>query len=246
MRTFTPWLIAASWMLTIGPLPRLAAQEAKSKEGGQRDSINKAFEDPDLDVGAFIKRFESESREVYARRAELLAVCGLRPGMAVADVGAGTGLFTFAMAEKVGPKGAVYAVEIAPGFLKHLKEQAEKRGYDEIVRPTRGGHETTNLPANSVDVAFVCDAYHHFERPGPMLASIHQALRPGGRVVLIDFDKHEGASDFVKGHARAEKEVYFREFEKAGFKKLSPDGLPTLKENFVAVFEKQPASGDRQ
>ncbi len=119
-----------------------------------------------------------------------------------------------------------------------LAEQAEKRGHAAIVKPVRGGHEATNLPEGSVDVVFVCDAYHHFEKPGPMLASIHKALRPSGRVVLIDFDKHDKASEFVKGHARAEKEVYFREFTEAGFRRRPSTGLPELKENFVAVFEK--------
>lgn len=225
--------------LAFAAAPELRAQETRAKKGdGQRDSINKQFLDPRLDVENFIKRFETESREVFAKRAELLAACDLKPGIAVADVGAGTGLFTFPMAEKVGPQGAVYAVEIASRFLKHIQEQAQKRGLGGTIKTVLGGQETTNLPAASVDVVFVCDAYHHFEKPEPMLASIHQALKPGGRVVLIDFDKRPDASDFVKGHARAEKDVYFREFEKAGFLKRETPGLPALKENFIAVFVK--------
>lgn len=214
------------------------AQKAAPKKEDHHEPINKKFEDPNLDVAAFIERFESESREVYAKRAEIVALCEIRPGMDVADIGAGTGVYTFPFAEKVGADGTVYAVDIAPAFLKYLGDQAQKRGLAKVVKPLKGGHETTNLAPCSVDLVFICDAYHHFEKPGPMLASIHAALRPGGRVVLIDFDKRPEASEFIKHHARAEKEVYFKEFAAAGFEKLANRNAPALKENFIAVFRR--------
>jgi ubiquinone/menaquinone biosynthesis C-methylase UbiE len=227
--------LAASMTIAV-TLMTSVAQEAK--KSGAPEPINKKFEDPKLDVDEFVKRFESESREVYAKRAEILAVCDIRPGMAVADVGAGTGLYTFQLAAMVGPKGTVYAVDIAPAFLKYLGDQAEKRGLAKVVKPLKGGQETTNLPPGSVDLVFICDAYHHFEKPAQMLASIYAALRPGGRVILVDFDKRPDASGFIKGHARAEKEVYFKEFESAGFTKLAIENPPVMKENFIALFRK--------
>jgi ubiquinone/menaquinone biosynthesis C-methylase UbiE len=229
--------LAVSMTFAMGLLSSVA-QEPKQRKGEDREPINKKFEDPNMDVAEFIKRFETESREVYAKRAEIVAACEIRPGLGVADVGAGTGLYTFLFADKVAPEGTVYAVDIAPRFLKYLGEQAEKRGLAKVVKPLKGGQETTNLPPASVDLVFICDAYHHFEKPGPMLASIHAALRPGGRVVLIDFDKRPDASAFIKGHARAEKEVYFKEFESAGFTKLAIENAPALKENFIAAFRK--------
>lgn len=232
------WLALSASMIVALAIGSSPAQEPKQKQGADHEPLNKKFEDPNLDVSAYIKRFESDSREVYARRAEILAVCQVQPGISVADIGAGTGLYTFPFAEKVGPEGTVFAVEISPGFLKYLGGQAEKRGLAKVVKPLKGGQDTTNLPARSVDLVFLCDAYHHFEKPGPMLASIHAALRPGGRVVLTDFDKRPDSSDFIKGHARAEKEVYFQEFESAGFTKLAIDNPPALKENFIAVFRK--------
>jgi ubiquinone/menaquinone biosynthesis C-methylase UbiE len=234
-----PVLLTLAALFTMtATLISSAAQDPKSKSGGDHESINKKFEDPNLDIGEFVKRFETESREVYAKRAEILAFCALRPGMEVADVGAGTGLFTFPFAEKVGPRGTVYAVDISPAFLKHLGTQADKRGLAKVIKPVRGGHETTNLPSESVDLVFICDAYHHFEKPAPMLASIRSALRPGGRVVVIDLDKRPDSSDFIKSHARAEKEVYFKEFEAAGFTRLPTENTPALKENFIAKFLK--------
>lgn len=234
-----PGLTCLAALTTIAAtlMPSLA-QETKRKKAVDREPINKKFEDPKLDVEGFVKRFESESREVSAKRTEVLALCDLQAGMDVADLGAGTGLYTFSFAEKVGPEGKVYAVDISPAFLKYLGSQAEKRGLVKVVKPVKGGQETTNLAPGSVDLVFICDAYHHFEKPMPMLASIHAALRPGGRVVLIDFDKRPDSSGFIKGHARAAKEVYFQEFESAGFTKLAIKHPPALKENFIALFRK--------
>jgi len=214
------------------------AEEPQHKEGKGNGSINTQFEDPKLDVSGFIKKFESNSREVFAKRAEILAACEIRPGMSVADLGAGTGIYTFPFAEKVGPAGTVFAVDISPGFLKYLADQAAKKGLSKVVKPLKGSHDKTNLPANSVDLIFVCDAYHHFEKPESILASIHSALRSGGKVILIDFDKRSDSSTFVKHHARAEKEVYYKELEAAGFTKLDVKSPPSLKENFFAAFQK--------
>jgi ubiquinone/menaquinone biosynthesis C-methylase UbiE len=217
-------------------LPAAPAQEAKKQR--QHEPLNKKFEDPKLDVDGFVKRFESESREVAAKRDEVIALCKITPGMSVADIGAGTGLYTFPFADKVGKGGSVYAVDISPAFLKYLEAQAAKRGLEKVVKPVAGSQTSTNLAKGSVDLVFICDAYHHFEHPAPMLKSIHQALRAGGRVVIIDFDKRPDASAFIKNHARAEKEVYFKEFESAGFKQVDVKHAPKFKENFTAVFEK--------
>ena len=123
---------------------------------------------------------------------------GLRPGDAVADIGAGTGLFTQLFAEQVGPKGTVYAVDIGPAFLKYITGQAKKLGHEHVVKTVLNTQDSTELPAGSIDVAFICDTYHHFDHPEKMLASIHRALRPGGRLVIIDFDLRKDSSDFVK------------------------------------------------
>jgi ubiquinone/menaquinone biosynthesis C-methylase UbiE len=157
----------------------------------------------------------------------------------VADVGAGTGLFTWMFAEKVGPKGTVYAVEIAPAFLKSIGEQARRRGLEGVVKTVRSTQETTSLAPGSIDVAFVCATYHHFEHPEKVLASIHQALRPGGRLVVIDFDLRKDSRAFIRERARAPKEVYFREIEAAGFTQVKAKLPLNLKENFFAVFHRR-------
>ena len=140
--------------------------------------MNKKFADPNLDVQDFVKRFENDTRAVYAKRQEIARAVHLRPGDAVADIGAGTGLFTLLFAEQVGPKGTVYAVDIAPAFLKHIAEQVRLHGQVRIVKTVLNTQDSTELAAGSINVAFVCDTYHHFEHPDKMLASIHRALRP--------------------------------------------------------------------
>src|SRR5262249_41150265 len=102
--------------LVVGFLTLLptAAQEKSVRPG-----INKPFENPDLKD--FIRKFEGESREIAAHARQIVAACKFQPGMRVADVGAGTGLFTRQFAAAVGDKGKVFAVDIAPTFLRHIE-----------------------------------------------------------------------------------------------------------------------------
>ena len=193
------------WIVTLGCV--LSTTQALAQEhhhmGHTPAEMNMQFQKPDLDVNEFIRRFETDSREIYAQRRQIVATLGVRPGMAVADIGAGTGLFTWLIAEKVGTKGTVHAVEVAPAFLKYISEQAQQRGLEKVVKPVLGAQEATNLAPASIDLAFVCATYHHFEHPKKILSSIHQALRPGGRLVLVDFDLRKDSSDFVRERARA-------------------------------------------
>jgi ubiquinone/menaquinone biosynthesis C-methylase UbiE len=198
--------------------------------------MSKEFTDPKVDIQEFVKRFENESRDVYARRLDIIRAVGLRPGQAAADIGAGTGLFTQLFAEQVGSKGTVYAVDIAPAFVKYIAEQANRHGHQGVVKTVLNTPDSAKLPADSIDVAFICDTYHHFERPAKMLASIHSALRPGGRLVVIDFDKDSG--DFAKQRARATKEVYYREIEAAGFERIETKSAPAIKDSFYAEFRR--------
>jgi ubiquinone/menaquinone biosynthesis C-methylase UbiE len=209
----------------------------------QPSEINKPFQNPDL--AAYIKRFESESREVYVRREAIVSALGLKPGMAVADIGAGTGLFTRQIADAVGPEGKVYAVDISKPFLDHIGREARKRGQTQI-QTVQGTQETTNLAAGSADVAFLCDVYHHLEQHPRVLASIHRALRPGGRLIVIEFDRREGvSSEFTLKHVRAGKAQFLAEIAAAGFELLETPDAPKFKENFFAAFRRmeQPVKG---
>jgi ubiquinone/menaquinone biosynthesis C-methylase UbiE len=217
--------------------PQSTASKAKAKAKSKADpEINEPFKRPD--VKEYIKRFETEDREIYAKRHEIVTALELRPGMAVADVGAGTGFLTQLVAEKVGPAGKVYAVDVATEFLTHIAAEAKKRGLTNVVT-ILGSQDSTNLPRESVDLVFLSDTYHHLENPQKALASIRQALRPGGSLVVIDFDRIEGRSTpFVLKHVRANQAVFRREIEAAGFTRVPASRPPRLKENFFLRFQK--------
>lgn len=208
------------------------AQEASVKPG-----INDSFQNPSPDE--FIKRFEIESREVFHQRQQVVEACRIERGSTVADIGAGTGLFTRMFSEKVGERGRVVAVDIAEPFLKHIAVTSAESG-QRNVETVLSTAESAELPENSVDVAFICDTYHHFEFPFKMLASIHRALKPGGRLLVIDFRRVEGeSSDWVLNHVRAGQNIVEEEIKQSGFRKVGErSGL--LKENYFLVFQKLP------
>ncbi|MGP0068990.1 MAG: class I SAM-dependent methyltransferase [Isosphaeraceae bacterium] len=229
-------LVAGASVVVLAATGGWTRTQEQKAEPRTDSKINDAFKKPD--VKQFVKRFESEDRENYAQRHEIVAALNLVPGMAVADIGAGTGLFTRLFAEKVGSTGKVYAVDIAPQFLKHIADDAKKRRQDQVLT-VLGSQDSTNLPRESVDLVFLSDVYHHLEKPEKTLASIHQALRPGGRLVVIEFDRVEGKSSaFVLKHVRASQAVFRKEIESAGFVAISTPNPPRLKENFFLRFEK--------
>jgi predicted methyltransferase len=218
-----------TWLLLL-----LAAADAGAP--AVKEGPNDKFLKPDLDVPAWVERFEKPGREVYDQRKKIVAAAHLRKGAAVADVGAGTGLFTMLFARAVGPSGKVYAIEIAPRFVEYLGQRAKKAGLGN-VQPVRGTATSIELPPASVDRVFLCDTYHHFEHPQANLASIRAALRPGGELLVVDFKRVPGkTAAWISEHVRAGQEEVTHEIEAAGFTKL--EELPLLKENYVLRFRR--------
>lgn len=221
----------AAFFLVLATL--CPAQDASVKPG-----INDKFLDPKLNVEEWTKRFETESREIFHERERIVAAAGLKPGMAMADIGAGTGLFTLHFAKAVGADGKVHAVEIARNFLEHIKVRASKASATN-VRTILCTEKSVELPESGIDLAFICDVYHHFEYPQATLASLHKALRPGGTLVLIDFKRIPGvSSEFIMNHVRAGQEVFEAEVTAAGFEKVEEvTGL--LVENYFVKFRRK-------
>jgi SAM-dependent methyltransferase len=202
------------------------------------EGINDNFLSEDLDVDEYVERFEGESREVFAERQAIVEALALSTGSRIADIGAGTGFFTALFAEEVGGDGTVYAVEISPKFLEHLRERfaAEEPTPVRVVEGTRNSVE---LPPSSIDLAFICDVYHHFESPQDSLASLLSAIRPGGSLVLIDFERIPGESpEWIFEHVRAGEEVFRAEIEAAGFVFTEEIQLEGLKNNYMLRFER--------
>jgi predicted methyltransferase len=223
-------------------LVALLAATAAAQEKSVKPGINDPFRDPD--VKQFVKTFEGESREIFTARKEIVKACKLKEGAAVADVGAGTGLFTRLFAAEVGPKGKVYAVDIAAKFLDHV-EKTCKEAKITNVETVKCTDRSCELKEGSIDVAFVCDTYHHFEFPQRTLASIHKALKPKGQLIVIDFRRIPDKSrQWILDHVRAGQDVVEKEIVEAGFRKFEEEKLD-LKENYFLRFEKAEAKKEK-
>lgn len=220
----------------------LAAQEvatATAPEVTLPAGINDDFKSKDLSVDEFVKRFEIESREVYGNRHEILKYLDLKAGQKIIDLGAGTGFYTFMMAEAVGDDGQVLAIDIAPRFIQSIERRVKERGIKNIQAAVASdaGFQAQD---GYYDLVFVCDVYHHFEYPHRINAMIAKSLRPGGRLVVIDFKREEGKSrPWVLNHVRAGEDVVRAEIEQSGLK-FKSSNTDLLTEDYILTFQKEP------
>ena len=178
-----------------------------------------------------------EGRDTRQKPQELIAALGLKPGMTVADVGTGAGYMLPHLSAAVSPGGKVLAEDIFPDFLEAAKKRAAKLTNVEYVL---GDVKSAKLPPASVDVALVLDAYHHFDYPEAMLGSIREALKPGGRIVVVEYHKNEKAMPNGRAlqHIRATRDEFVKEIEGFGLKAVEvKDFLPEVQ--WMAVFEKR-------
>ena len=223
--------LSLSAFLVAGALPCLAQTPA-----GADPSINERFYNPK--PGEWLPRFEGESREIYARRSDIVSVSGAKPGMTVADVGAGSGFMAMLFARQVGSEGKVIAAEVSKNFAAAILERAKNKGIQNLST-VLGTQTDTGLPADSVDIVFTSDVYHHFEQVAATLASIRRALKAGGRFIVVDFERIPGvSSESTLKHVRAEKETVIEEVVTAGFRLREEVKSLGLKTNYYLIFER--------
>lgn len=159
--------------------------------------------------------FDRPDRDKEERPDLLIGALHIRPGAIVADIGSGTGYFTWRLAQQVGPQGKVYAVDLQESMLDLTKAavDAHKLTNVEYVRATE---RSPRLPDRSIDLAFVAYAYHEFGDPEAMMASIRRALKPGGRVVILEYAKESRIAPASPLHKMSFEEIR-REIEPMGF-----------------------------
>jgi predicted methyltransferase len=232
--------------LSLGVALSLAAAAASAQPPAiqaKPADVNAPFLDPKLDPESWVEKFEVESREVFAARDQILAAVGLEPGDRIADVGAGTGVFLGPFAAAVGPTGRVYAVDISPRLVEFVERRIEQEKLANVA-VVLSTEDSTKLAAGSVSHVFICDAYHHFGKYSEMLASIRQALVPGGELVVVDFERIPGVTrEWLLEHVRAGKEIVQQEIEAAGFEFLGEVEVPAFKENYLLRFRRSPPGG---
>ncbi len=223
-------MILGLWF-SAGPI----AAEPKSVKPG----INDKYLDRDLDVATWTERFEGESRQIFVARHEIVSALELEHKARVADVGAGTGLFTQLIAEAVGANGLVWALEISPKFAAHLRTRVREAGLEQ-VQVVENSERSTMLSESSVDLAFLCDVYHHFEYPKPMLENLKYVIRSGGHLVVLDFERIPGKTEqWVLDHVRADKQTFKTEIEKSGFVFEEEIPIEGLEDNYMLRFRRR-------
>ena len=206
-----------------------------AQEHSVRPGVNRQYISPDFNE--WVRRFERPGREIYDKRLSIVSATEIKPGMVVADIGAGTGLFTRLFSSRVGPRGRVIAVDISQAFIDNILRTSRQQGLMNVKGIVNSPRETS-LPEASIDLAFICDTYHHFEYPHSTMRSLHRALRPEGTLVVIDFRRVPGVSSpWVMNHVRAGKETSAREIEQAGFELI--EELAFLRTNYFLRFRKK-------
>jgi ubiquinone/menaquinone biosynthesis C-methylase UbiE len=203
-----------------------------------KPGINQEFLAKKVDLAHWVQTFEGEAREIAVQKKAIVASLNLAKGDDVADVGSGTGLFLAPLADAVGVGGRVYALDISPEFVDALKKRAKAEGLEPVeVRLSK--ERSVELPQFSIDAAFVCDTYHHFEYPRSTLDSIRAALKPDGLLAVVDFERTPESRAWVLEHVRAGSGQVIAEIEAAGFQLVDRPTVSGLKENYLLRFRKR-------
>ncbi len=167
------------------------------------------------DIDRWVEVFEAPSRQEWQKPDEVVRALNLQAGNAVADIGAGTGYFTRRFAEAVGPGGRALGLDIEPGMVEYMRRDAESLGtasYESrVVEPGDPG-----LDPGSVDLVFICNTYHHLEGRVEYLKRLAPALKPGGRVVIVDFYKR--ALPLGPSRGKLSEADVKHEFRQAGYR----------------------------
>lgn len=239
LRTAGIFLVALHAIDCGAAVPRMRAADEAATERSVRPGVNDSYRDPSLDVRDLDSSFAAETREAFAARHAVVKALELEPGARIADIGAGTGIYVQPFARAVGANGRVYAVDISPRLLEWIATRARSAGLKN-VQTVLGEDRTTNLPTGELDVIFSSDTYHHFEYPRTLVRDFARALKAGGSMYVLDFERIEGRSSaFTLSHVRAGKEVVIREIESAGFEFVREIDLPELEQNYLLQFRRR-------
>jgi predicted methyltransferase len=188
-----------------------------------------------------VSRWERPERESKLKPEEVIKALEIREGMAIADIGAGSGLFARRFARAVGPKGKVYAVDVSPDILGYLRDRAKRENLANL-EVIVSKEDDPMLPPRSVDLAFFSDTTHHIADRMALYAKMNAALKDGARVAVIDYPP-EGAAKGWTSHKAEElvpRSQVIDELDRAGFRLVREwDILP---QNYFLLFERKPVA----
>lgn len=174
-------IISLLAMLAL-PLSALA-QDAVQRDRQQMHQLHR-------DSRAYIGMLDDPKRDAYQKPHEVLTALAIEPGEVIADIGAGSGYFTFRLAHRVGDKGRVYAVDISPDMIRHLNRRIRELKAMNVTAILADADDPLLADA-SIDRFFFSDSWHHIENQSKYLLLIKKMLKPGGEIIMIDFHKKE-------------------------------------------------------
>ena len=171
------------------------------------------------DIKQYLEHLDSSERDRYQKPAQVLEALGVKPGMAVADLGSGSGYFTRRFVEAVTDTGIVYAVDVEPEMLAYAKESVIHMHIAYTAEFILGRLDNPKLPFDSVDLLFVCNTVHHLQDRSKYFSDLRSALKAGARIAIIDFwpDERSGDLGFPKHHL-IPRETVIREMSEAGYR----------------------------
>jgi cyclopropane fatty-acyl-phospholipid synthase-like methyltransferase len=193
----------------------LAAGFVHAQDAVKRDQpqMHRLHDDPK----AYMKSLDDPKRDEYQKPHDVLTALNIKPGEVIADVGAGSGYFTFRLAHFVGDKGKVFAVDVSPDMVRHVNRRIRETKTTNVVT-ILADNDDPLLPDRSVNRFFICDVWHHVENQTKYLSLMKKMLKPGGEIVMIDFHKKElpfGPPPQMK----IAREDLIKQMEANGFKK---------------------------
>ena len=222
------FLLAPSWGWAAGP-----AGDAGTAHPPAADHYQHDFSD----VAKYAKAFDSAKRDAWQKPDEVVSLLQLRPGNAVADVGAGTGYFEPYLSKAVGPSGRVLALDAEPHMVAYLKQRVKKEGLANVTVQQVAATEP-GLADNSVDRVLIVNTWHHVPRRAQYAAALNRALRPGGFVVVVDFTAE--SPEGPPAHARLSPATVIAELQTGGLSARSvAESLPL---QYVVIGQKQGAA----
>jgi len=217
---------------SIALLVLLSAWAVAAQQPGVHPVSGRVFAQPMGVQGApWLERSERQEEEEPDRALRILKI---PKGAVVADVGAGSGYMTIRMAKIVGPEGKVYANDIQPGMLDLLRKNVEKAKLANVT-PVQGALDDPRLPANALDLILMVDVYHEFSQPQKMLQKMREALKPSGRLVLVEYRGEDPSVPILPEHKMTRAQAKL-EVEHEGFTLASVN--EDLPRQHIFVFTK--------
>ncbi|MEZ6046042.1 MAG: class I SAM-dependent methyltransferase [Planctomycetaceae bacterium] len=183
-----------------------------------------------------IEWLERDEREEEEKISLLIESLEFKPGMMVADVGAGSGVIARKIAPLITPKGKVYAIDIQKEMLTALKKKMEALDIHNVV-PVLGEEASPNLKEESVDLAFMVDVYHEFSYPYEMTQKLAKALKPGGKLVFVEYRKEDPSVPILEVHKMSVEQVK-KEMAQPEFGLKWSETIDILPRQHIIIFER--------